>query len=199
MFPCLFLVGVSLLLIPWTIHNFYIYGQLVPLSPRDFKMVSAKLHGSPNLTTAKERSIKASIDHLVDLTGHFGREFLHYWQLYPDTVVMNDPVYRENAHKKYSQIVRNSLRHRDNDTCQYRECGINVPLWADRHRHNVVSQGEKTRSFPILYHDFIRCYRTYPFRQQNTLSCTYRALHYHFMCLWAVANVGCNIRTVSGG
>jgi len=109
MFPCLFLVGVSLLLIPWTIHNFYIYGQLVPLSPRDSKEVAAKLHGSPNLISAKERSIKASIDHLVHLTGHFGREFLHYWQLYPDTVVMSDPVYRENAHKKNSRIVRKTL------------------------------------------------------------------------------------------
>lgn len=55
------------------------------------------------------KNIKASIDRRVDLTGHYGREFLHYWQLYPDSVAMSDSVYRENAHKKYSRIVRKTL------------------------------------------------------------------------------------------
>ena len=92
---------------PWTVRNFYVHGQIVAVEPRLTENLP-QIGDTEEDRPANDR-IEAILKHPGEFIAHFGKEFLHFWQLYPDRITMSKPGMRETAHRQDSRIVRNTI------------------------------------------------------------------------------------------
>ena len=96
------LLGAAMCLVPWTVRSFFVHGQLVAVQPvqRHLPKISS---GGSNLPPNRIERILQRPDLFVM---HFGRQFLGFWQLYPDRIKMSKPGYREKLNATQPRVVR---------------------------------------------------------------------------------------------
>jgi 4-amino-4-deoxy-L-arabinose transferase-like glycosyltransferase len=99
-------LGSALIVVPWTIRDYYIYGRIVPVEPR-------LLQHLPRMRTVdqdpRQTKVEAIMKHSGEYAGRVLSEFVHFWMLYPDRIQMADPAYRAQAHEKESRIVKDTI------------------------------------------------------------------------------------------
>lgn len=99
------LLGAALSLVPWTARTFLIHGQLVAVQPVQRHV--------PKVLTAGNNLPGDPIQRIMQRTNlfavHFGRQFLGFWQLYPDRIKMSKPGYRERLHKTQPRLVKETV------------------------------------------------------------------------------------------
>jgi 4-amino-4-deoxy-L-arabinose transferase-like glycosyltransferase len=106
----LFLLGVALSLTPWTLRNFYVYGQIVIVEPRLIQLLPrVGPVQQERMDNELERKIKAILRHPDAYVRRFIREFGHFWELYPARIYMNHVAYREAFHERDTRVVKQTL------------------------------------------------------------------------------------------
>jgi 4-amino-4-deoxy-L-arabinose transferase-like glycosyltransferase len=103
--PFLLLLGSAVTVLPWTVRNFIVYGQLLPVQPFESYL--------PIITTTKTDSEADRIDAVwsrLDLYAvRFGRNFVQFWELYPSRIQMSDQDYRDKLNDKDPRIVKKTI------------------------------------------------------------------------------------------
>jgi 4-amino-4-deoxy-L-arabinose transferase-like glycosyltransferase len=99
------LLGAALSLVPWTARLFVIHGQLVAVQPVQ-RHVPKVLTVTSNLPGDGFPRI---VQRAVLFAGHFGRQFLGFWQLYPERIKMSKPGYREKLHRTQPRLVKDTI------------------------------------------------------------------------------------------
>jgi hypothetical protein len=99
-------LGTGLVVVPWTIRDYYAYGRLVVVEPRAIRHL-------PRIGSAEKelqgKRLEAIIKHPDQFAVRFGSEFLHFWKLYPDRMKMSKPDYRDSMHAKDSRVIQETI------------------------------------------------------------------------------------------
>jgi 4-amino-4-deoxy-L-arabinose transferase-like glycosyltransferase len=99
------LLGAAICLVPWTARNFFVHGQLVAVQPVQRHLPKISSAGSNLPHNNLERILQRP-----DLFGvHLGKQFLGFWQLYPDRIKMSKPGYREKLHNTQPRLVKDTI------------------------------------------------------------------------------------------
>jgi 4-amino-4-deoxy-L-arabinose transferase-like glycosyltransferase len=108
----LFLLAVALPLVPWTIRDMYVYGQIVIVDPR-LTQVAPRVGPAQQEGVINESLLDRKIKSLWRSPGTFVarvvREFGHFWELYPTRVLMSDQSWREEFHEKDARVVKQTI------------------------------------------------------------------------------------------
>jgi 4-amino-4-deoxy-L-arabinose transferase-like glycosyltransferase len=105
-----FLSGVIIPLAPWTARNFYVHGRLVIVEPRLIEHLPTVGEGRENKPGEESvDKVTAILRNPNQYASRVTREFLFFWELYPDRLVMNRPAIREQMYKADSRIVRETV------------------------------------------------------------------------------------------
>ena len=99
------LFGALLSLLPWTARTFFVHGQLVAVQPVQ-RHVPKAFSAGRNLPGD---GIQKIVQRTYFLAEHFGRQFLGFWQLYPDRIKMSRPGYREKLHNTQPRLVKETV------------------------------------------------------------------------------------------
>jgi 4-amino-4-deoxy-L-arabinose transferase-like glycosyltransferase len=103
--PFVLLLGSAVIILPWTVRNFVIYGQLVPV-----QRFESQLPIIPTTQTDSETNRIQAIWSRPDLyAARFGENFVHFWELYPSKIRMSDQNYRDKLNDEDSRLVRNTI------------------------------------------------------------------------------------------
>ena len=102
----LLFLGSALVLAPWTARSLLVHGQLVAIQP------SAERH-LPRIRTGQSHDRDDKVGAILqrpDLyLAHFGRQFLGFWELYPERITMSRPGFRERWNERDPRVVRNTI------------------------------------------------------------------------------------------
>jgi 4-amino-4-deoxy-L-arabinose transferase-like glycosyltransferase len=158
----LLLLGSALALAPWTARSFMVHGQLVAIQP------SAERH-LPEFRTAEINEPGSKVNVLLrhpDLYAlHVGKQFLRFWELYPDRIAMSKPGYRDKLHDKNPRVVKETI-YSPNHLINFVSIMSTGPLflfallgtaamWLKRERRNVSLLLAMTFSFALGYSFFV--------------------------------------------
>ena len=102
----LFLFGSALTIVPWTIRNYLVYDRLVAIEPRALKHLPRLSHSDNTLPDDKIAAIMKRPDFFAV---RFGKEFLHFFQPYPDRIKMSKAGVRDNVHARKPRVVKNTI------------------------------------------------------------------------------------------
>ena len=98
--------GAAMVVIPWTIRDFYVYRRLVPVEPRLVSHLPLVLNIE---TGARGRNIGALLNQPAQFAAHFTSEFIHFWKIYPDRIAMADPEFRQRFHEMDSRVIKSTI------------------------------------------------------------------------------------------
>jgi 4-amino-4-deoxy-L-arabinose transferase-like glycosyltransferase len=102
----LLLLGSALPLAPWTARSFVVHGQPIAIRPSVDRHLPRIRTGESDDPDDKIRAILRRPDlYLVN----FAKEFLRFWELYPDRIKMSQTGYRENWHEKDSRVISSTI------------------------------------------------------------------------------------------
>lgn len=105
----LFLLGVALPLTPWTIRNFYTYGQIVIVEPRVIQLLPQVGPAQyERVGNEQDKKINAILRHPDAYVAYFMREFGNFWELYPTRIRM-DQAYREAFHERDTRVIKQTI------------------------------------------------------------------------------------------
>lgn len=100
----LLVAGAALVVVPWIIRDFHVYGDLVVVEPR----ATGHLPSVANRNTgAVENSFTALLKQPEVLAGHFGDQFKNFWTIYPDPIT--DAELRTKYHEMDPRVVRATI------------------------------------------------------------------------------------------
>ena len=98
--------GSALVIVPWIVRDFYAYDRLTLIEPRLVQHL-------PEMRDDKEapgsNRIEAIAKRPTSFGRHFGREFIHFWNLYPDRIEMASPGKREEEHMKDARMIKDTI------------------------------------------------------------------------------------------
>ena len=102
----LLFLGAALVVLPWAIRDFYVYGRVVIVEPRVIQHL-------PTMRSAEgERQggkVEAILNHPDEFAARYAGHFLHFWQLYPDRMAMDKPEYRKQWNKMDQRVVKDTI------------------------------------------------------------------------------------------
>jgi len=102
----LLFVGSALMIVPWIVRDFYVHDRLILIEPR----LVQHLPPTPyDQEAAEAKKIEAIAKQPGSFGRHFGREFLHFWKLYPDRITMANPGMREEEHRRDARIIKDTI------------------------------------------------------------------------------------------
>jgi 4-amino-4-deoxy-L-arabinose transferase-like glycosyltransferase len=102
----LLFLGSAVSVVPWTVREFLVYGQLVPVQ-RDFEQYLPKIV-SPE-TKPRDDGVNTMLLQLEPYAVHFGRNFVEFWELYPSRIIMADQDRRDKLHAKDSRLIKETI------------------------------------------------------------------------------------------
>jgi 4-amino-4-deoxy-L-arabinose transferase-like glycosyltransferase len=102
----LLFLGAALVVLPWAIRDFYVYGRIVLVEPRVVQHLPTMRSAEGEL---RSRKVEAILDYPGEFAARFAGHFLHFWQLYPDRMAMDKPQYREQWHEKDRRMVKDTI------------------------------------------------------------------------------------------
>jgi 4-amino-4-deoxy-L-arabinose transferase-like glycosyltransferase len=141
----LLFLGAAMVVIPWTIRDFYVYGRLVLVEPR----LVSHLPVLNIETGARGRNIEALLNQPAQFVAHFTGEFIHFWKIYPDRIAMADPEFRQRFHEIDSRVIKSTIFTPNNliNTVSVLSTGPlflfaligTVAMWFERERRRELS------------------------------------------------------------
>jgi hypothetical protein len=108
---CLLLLGSALMVVPWIIRDLYVYDRLVIVEPRVVEQLPLVDKTQKNVP---EKKVEAILKHPRVFAARYAREFIHFWQPYPDRLTMDWPTVREAAHQSDRRIVKETIFAKNN-------------------------------------------------------------------------------------
>jgi 4-amino-4-deoxy-L-arabinose transferase-like glycosyltransferase len=106
----LFLLGVVLLLVPWTVRNVVVHDRIVIVQPGLVQHLSRVGKKPKDVSDrGKARKIDAILTHPGAFAARFAREFGRFWELYPTRMRMSQSAYREKVHAQDSRVVTKTV------------------------------------------------------------------------------------------
>jgi 4-amino-4-deoxy-L-arabinose transferase-like glycosyltransferase len=99
-------LGAALVVLPWTLRDFYVYRRVVIVEPRAVQHLPRMRSADPEL---RDRRVEAILNYPVEFAGRFGRKFVHFWKPTPDRMAMDSPEYREQWHAKDQRVVKDTI------------------------------------------------------------------------------------------
>ena len=100
------ILGAALIIGPWIIRDFYVYDRLVLVEPRAVQHLPRI--GSADKSNRNDK-IEAVLQHPAEYAQRIVHEFLNFWTLYPERILMDRPGFREKRHKKDSRVVQSTI------------------------------------------------------------------------------------------
>jgi hypothetical protein len=121
-------LGCALLPGAWTYRNYRVHGALTPIATAGIQAapVSPSEAQSLGLTVAL---LHRARDQPGALAAHLGREFLHFWELYPQRLTTDDAELRAALHARdprlpTAPVVSSTLRDRVSAAASALELGL---------------------------------------------------------------------------
>jgi 4-amino-4-deoxy-L-arabinose transferase-like glycosyltransferase len=99
-------LGLALTIVPWMIRDYRVYGRVVPVEPRIVEHLPQIHIEDVELRRSK---IDAILENPAKYAFSIGKEFVHFWQVYPDRILMDEPGFREKAHRKDQRVVTSTI------------------------------------------------------------------------------------------
>jgi 4-amino-4-deoxy-L-arabinose transferase-like glycosyltransferase len=155
-------LGLALTIVPWMIRDYHVYGRLVPVEPRIVEHL-------PRIRIEDVELRRKKVDAILANPGkyalRFGKEFLHFWQIYPDRIQMAEPGFREKLHKKDARVVKSTIFTTSNLTKMisilstgplffFALVGIAAMWFRQELRHYLALLCGTTLSFAVAYSFF---------------------------------------------
>jgi len=103
---CLLLSGSAVSLLPWTARNFGVYGEIVPVQPRLERHLPKIGTPGTNRTGNRVRAILLRPDLYAV---RVGKNFLRFWELYPNRIKMSQQEYRDKLNTKDPRVVKDTI------------------------------------------------------------------------------------------
>jgi hypothetical protein len=91
----------------WAAASSHYFGKVIITDPRAVKMVDRA--GSTNLEEVRKGRIQRIIEDPEKFLLQYASEFGHFWQIYPERVVMSDQSLRDKFHERDSRVVRKTV------------------------------------------------------------------------------------------
>jgi len=91
------LAGCGLALAPWTNRNYRFHGALAPIATAGTRSAPVSGTDVQNRGLA-EALLRQACERPLFLATHVGREFLHFWELYPQRLTTDNPERRVGLH-----------------------------------------------------------------------------------------------------
>jgi len=104
-------LGLALTVIPWMIRDLYVYDRLILIEPRIVDQLP-RIDG--NQKNSPEKKIEAIRAHPSLFAARYARQFLYFWQPYPDHLAMDSPKVRKEAHEADHRIVKETIFTKNN-------------------------------------------------------------------------------------
>ena len=102
----LFFLGAALVILPWAIRDFYVYGRVVLVEPRVVEHLPRMRSADAEL---RQRKVEAILSHPSEYAFRIARHLSYFWKLYPDRITMDKPGFREQWHEKHPRVVQNTI------------------------------------------------------------------------------------------
>jgi hypothetical protein len=103
----LLLAGFGLSLVLWAGISSHYFGKVIISDPRAVSFIDKA--GSTNLEEVRKGRIRRALEDPTGFVLHFASEFAHFWQIYPERVVMSDQALRDKFHQRDSRVVRKTV------------------------------------------------------------------------------------------
>ena len=99
-------LGAVVVVLPWAIRDFYVYGRVIIIEPRVVQHLPTMRSAEGEL---RSRKIEAILNHQGEFAARFASQFFHFWTLYPDRMAMDRQEYREQWHEKDQRVVKDTI------------------------------------------------------------------------------------------
>jgi len=103
----LLVAGFCLPLALWAGISTYYFGKVIISDPRTLSFIDKV--GSTNMEEVRKGRIRRAMEDPAGFVLHFASEFAHFWQIYPERVVMSDQSLRDKFHQRDSRVVRKTV------------------------------------------------------------------------------------------
>ena len=103
----LLLAGFCLPLALWAGISSHYFGKVIISDPRTVSFIDKA--GSTNVEEVRKGRIRRALEDPTGFVLHFASEFAHFWQIYPERVVMSDQALRDKFHQRDSRVVRKTV------------------------------------------------------------------------------------------
>jgi hypothetical protein len=110
----LLVAGFCLPLALWAGISTYYFGKVIVSDPRTITFIDKA--GSTTMEEVRKGRIRRAMDDPAGFVLHFASEFAHFWQIYPERVVMSDQSLRDKFHQRDSRVVRKTVFGRNSLT-----------------------------------------------------------------------------------
>lgn len=101
----LVLFGAALAIAPWTARHFVVHGKLVAIQAN----VDRHLPQIASKGDQSDDRLKGIMQRPDRFAMHFGKQFLNFWELYPERIQMSRPGHRANWNRRDSRVVTSTL------------------------------------------------------------------------------------------
>ena len=102
----LLFLGAALVVLPWVIRDFYVYGRVVLVGPHAIEHLPTMRSADVEL---QRRKVDAILSYPGEFAARFAGHFLRFWKLYPDRMAMDRPGYRQQWHEKDQRMVKDTI------------------------------------------------------------------------------------------
>jgi len=113
----LLVAGFCLPLVLWAGVSSHYFGKVILSDPRAIRFVDKV--GSTNMEEVRKGRIRRAIEDPGGFVLHFASEFAHFWQIYPERVVMSDQALRDKFHQRDSRVVRKTVFSSSNSLTEW--------------------------------------------------------------------------------
>jgi len=103
----LLIAGFCLPLALWAGISSYCFGKVIVSDPRTISFIDKA--GSTNMEEVRKGRIRRAMEDPAGFVLNFASEFAHFWQIYPERVVMSDQALRDKFHQRDSRVVRKTV------------------------------------------------------------------------------------------
>jgi 4-amino-4-deoxy-L-arabinose transferase-like glycosyltransferase len=103
----LFLAGFLLPLALWSGASYYLFGKVIVNDSRAGRLVDRV--GSSSSDEVRKGRIQRTIEDPAGFLKGYGSEFLHFWRIAPERVVMTEPALRDRFHERDSRVVQRTV------------------------------------------------------------------------------------------
>jgi len=103
----LLVAGFCLPLAIWAGISSHYFGKVIVSDPRTVSFIDKA--GSSNMEEVRKGRIRRALEDPTGFVLHFASEFAHFWQIYPERVVMSDQALRDKFHQRDSRVVRKTV------------------------------------------------------------------------------------------
>jgi 4-amino-4-deoxy-L-arabinose transferase-like glycosyltransferase len=103
----LFVAGFLLPLALWAGASQYLFGEVIVNDSRAGRLVDRV--GSSSSDEVRKGRLQRTLEDPAGFLSHYASEFVYFWKIAPERVVMTDPALRDRFHERDSRIVKRTV------------------------------------------------------------------------------------------